>query len=124
MKLRIKSNTVRIRLTKSEVKDLGEKGYLEDKTDFISNRFCYKIKADNSVDEMKIDFTYNRIELLIPEKWAKDWDRSEKIGFDGIMKIDEEKFIYILIEKDFKCLDETTEDQSDNFENPSTACAE
>ena len=28
------------------------------------------------------------------------------------------KKLYILIEKDFKCLDNTIEDQSDNYPNP------
>jgi len=27
-----------------------------------------------------------------------------------------------LLEKDFVCLDHTTEDQSDNYENPNTTC--
>jgi len=27
-----------------------------------------------------------------------------------------------LVEKDFICLDETTEDQSDNYENPNKTC--
>jgi len=38
------------------------------------------------------------------------------------MKINDDQSLYLLIEKDFKCLDETTEDQSDNFENPNIAC--
>ena len=31
-------------------------------------------------------------------------------------------FMKILVEKDFQCLDKTTEDQSDFFVNPNTTC--
>jgi hypothetical protein len=30
----------------------------------------------------------------------------------------EDNSLYLLVEKDFVCLDETSEDQSDNYENP------
>ena len=71
---------------------------------------------------MKAEFKNNGITFFIPEEWAKKWDTSEQVGFEGNMKINDEQSIYLLIEKDFKCLDETSEDQSDNFENPNITC--
>jgi len=118
MKLRMKANTVRFRLTKPEVKLIGEKGYIEEKTDFVPMPFFYAVKADNSISELRADFKNNGITLFIPEAWAKVWDSSEQVGLEGWMKTKDDRSIYLLIEKDFKCLDETSEDQSDNFENP------
>jgi len=122
MKLRIKANTVRFRLTKPEVKLIGDKGYIEEQTDFLPNHFFYAVKTDNSISELRADFNGNGITLFIPEVWAKGWDSSEKVGFEGSITINDSKSIYLLIEKDFKCLDESTEDQADNFENPNIAC--
>lgn len=122
MKLRLKGNTVRFRLTKPEVKLIGDKGYIEEQTDLLPNKFFYAVKTDNSINELKADFNNNRITLFIPEVWAKEWDNSEQVGFEGRMKTNDSQSIYLLIEKDFKCLDESTEDQSDNFENPNIEC--
>jgi hypothetical protein len=122
MKLRLKGNTVRFRLTKTEVKLIGDEGYLKEQTEFFPDTFFYAVKSDDSVNELMADFKNGGITLLIPEAWAKDWVNSEQVGFEGWMKTKEDKSIYLLLEKDFKCLDETTEDQSDNFENPNVAC--
>ncbi|VTP96106.1 DUF7009 family protein [Sphingobacterium daejeonense] len=40
MKIRIKDNTVRIRLTKSEVASLSENGRIISKTEFFKQGFC------------------------------------------------------------------------------------
>ena len=34
MKIRIKGNTIRYRLTKTEVADFGQQGFVEEKTEF------------------------------------------------------------------------------------------
>lgn len=41
----------------------------------------------------------------------------DKIGVDG-----QSGKVNLLIEKDFVCIDNTTEDQSDNYPNPSLNC--
>jgi len=38
------------------------------------------------------------------------------------MRVSETETLYLLLEKDFVCLDETHEDQADNFENPNKTC--
>jgi len=39
------------------------------------------------------------------------------------MDIGDDKHLYLLLEKDFKCIDAPAhEDQSDNFENPHKHC--
>ena len=56
--------------------------------------------------------------MYMPARMAKEWVTTEKVGFDTWMDVDNGEKLYLLLEKDFKCLDETVEDQSDNFENP------
>jgi hypothetical protein len=38
------------------------------------------------------------------------------------MEIGNDKYLFLLVEKDFVCLDNTVEDQSDNYPNPNAVC--
>ena len=67
---------------------------------------------------LSASFDNNQITVLIPSVIAKDWVATNKVGLEGEIDISNGKKLYILIEKDFKCLDNTIEDQSDNYENP------
>ncbi len=49
----------------------------------------------------------------MPEIMAAEWEITDRVGFEGF-----DNDLFLLIEKDFKCLDETIEDQSDNYDNP------
>ena len=120
MKLRIKGNTIRFRLTKSEVEYFGNIFYIEEKTEFGNNSLTYALSTS---DHSKISATFNnnKIEINIPKQIAQGWITSNRVGIDGEIEIEQNKKLYILIEKDFKCLDDTIEDQSDNYENPSAS---
>ena len=120
MKIRIKDNTVRIRLTRSEVERFGEEGYIEANTAFVSNVFTYALqsRSDEYGHELSADFKDGVITMYMPEKMAQEWVTSNIVGFDTWMDMDNGEKLYLLLEKDFKCLDETIEDQSDNYENP------
>jgi hypothetical protein len=122
MKLRIKGNSLRIRLTKTEVSKLADTGYLEEHTIFPNNTFIYCLKADKEMTELQAIFESNKITILVPTKFTKDWPGNNVIGLDTMMPLSSNESLYLLIEKDFACLDETHEDQSDNYENPGKAC--
>lgn len=118
MKLRIKGNSIRIRLTRSEVDYFGDSGYLAEKTEFGPVDFIYELKTNNDIEELVASFDRNKITLLVPTDLAKEWVNSDRVGCDGEMEIGNGKKLFLLLEKDFKCLDNTLEDQSDNYENP------
>ena len=117
MKIRIKGNTIRLRLTKSEVEYFGNTNYLEEQTSFINDSFKYSLRASDVVD-VTASLEKNHIRVEIPFAVAKKWTSTNQVGCNGETEIGDGKKLFILIEKDFKCLDDTTEDQSDNYENP------
>lgn len=123
MKLRIKENSVRFRLTRSEVLLLKEKHLVEQETIFANSKLTYSLQANPGIDHLVASFADNKITMHIPESWVDDWADSEKVGFDHHLDTGNGKKLYLLLEKDFKCLDQTTEDQSDNFDNPQLACS-
>ena len=118
MKIRIKGNTVRIRLSRPEVETFCETGLLEERTDFLPQPFVYTIRKDDSVAELQTVFQNGKFQLLVPSSWIAGWEHSEKVGFETVLTMKNGGAFRILLEKDFKCLDETQEDQSDQYENP------
>lgn len=122
MKIRIKSNSVRFRLTKSEVMKLATEGYLEEITVFPNTQFIYALQRTDSGTDLSASLQENKITVFVPAEFIKDWPVNEIVGIDSNMQVNENNSLYLLLEKDFVCLDETTEDQSDNYENPNKAC--
>ena len=118
MKIRIKNNSVRFRLSRKEVEEFGKTGYLEGRTDFFPFPFLYSIKSTGNVSALSADYRDHTISLEVPHAWAKEWVNTDRTGFDTQMEILDGQYIYLLIEKDFKCLNEAIEDQADNYENP------
>ncbi len=118
MKLRIKGNSIRLRLSKPEVEKLPVAQYLEERISFGNNIFRYALQVKDAGDELSADFDGGKITVFIPETFIKDWAVNDVTGFNIVEQVSDTESLYILVEKDFKCLDETTEDQSDNFENP------
>ena len=122
MKLRIKSNSIRIRLTKTEVSTLAATGYLEEQTLFANNKFVYALQSVDDANELTATMNANKITMLVPAAFIKDWPVNNVVGFEARIPVAENESLYLLLEKDFVCLDETTEDQSDNYENPTKTC--
>ena len=121
MKLRIKGNSLRIRLTKTEVSKLSDTGYLEEQTKFSGNRFIYALQGTDA-NELSATFENNKVTMFVPSSFTKDWPVNNIVGLDAKMPLPGNESLYLLIEKDFVCLDHTTEDQSDNYENPNKSC--
>ena len=121
MKLRIKGDSVRVRLSITEVKQLCEQGQIEDSTHFGNNTLSYSVQTKEGIDRLSASFDGNNISLFLPAPFAKTWESSPLVGYDANMDTGNGRQLYLLLEKDYKCLDNTMEDQSDNFENPLAA---
>ncbi|AYL99100.1 DUF7009 family protein [Mucilaginibacter celer] len=116
MKIRIKGNSLRYRLTKSDIAQLGNDGFLEDRTEFTGKTLNYAIMITDD-DNLTSDFTGDKIRLNLPRKMIEELINTEKVGF-----MDQTGPVSLLVEKDFTCLDNTEEDQGDNFPNPLLTC--
>jgi hypothetical protein len=114
MKLRIRSNSLRYRLTKSDVSRLAENGYLEEMVDFGEQTLIYALKTTNDAI-LTSAFKNNSITLYMPINMLTELKNTNKVGFEGTHGA-----LHLLIEKDFTCLDNVAEDQSDNYPNPLT----
>ena len=118
MKIRIRGNSIRYRLTKSEVDTFCDTGYIEETTNIGNTIFKYALKAKEAVDTIDAEYKDNTIILYLDYHQSKNWNKSSQVGFDHKLKKTDTPILNLLIEKDFVCMDETTEDQSDNYPNP------
>lgn len=116
MKIRIKDNSLRFRLTQSEVRELGENGIVSSFTQFTDRPFIYMVKRTDDA-ELSAEFVENTIVMTMPTAMVEELVSTDRIGFDG-----EAGAVKLLIEKDFVCIDNTVEDQSDNYPNPNIKC--
>lgn len=117
MKLRIKGSSIRMRVTKSEMDRFATEGYLEERTEFGNTTFIYALQRYDA-DVMAASFADNTITVFMPAAKANEWATSNKVGYEHNVDLGNGKKLYLLLEKDFKCLDETHENQDDNYDNP------
>lgn len=117
MKIRIKDNSVRLRLTKSEVDAFKLNGQVSAQINFGSTQLTYSLQVYNEPN-LTAAFKENKITVFMPKSMQQDWVNTNWVGYDAHMPLNNNQTLFILVEKDFKCLDGTTEDQSDMYENP------
>ena len=119
MKLRIKDNSVRLRLAQSEVIELAERGTVESVTRFPGGATVrYGLKK---TEEGRITLTWkeNTLLVLVPEDKVQIWTESDLVGFSERINMVGSDPLDVVIEKDFKCLtDRPGEDESDLYPNP------
>jgi hypothetical protein len=118
MKIRIKGDSVRFRLTQTEVRELSVNGKIYDHTNFGNAKFKYGVILDHTIDDLQVRFEQNSIILQMPIAIGKEWYSNDIITYDNTVNTFQGTNLYLLLEKDFTCLDNTIEDQSDNYPNP------
>jgi hypothetical protein len=124
MKLRIRGNSIRFRLTRGEVEQLAASGEVKETVDFGQSEMTYSLEVAGNHDELRAEFKDGSINVVVPQDRAAAWAVSEQVGIDSSQMTKGGKKLRILIEKDFECLaDRPGEDDSDAFPNPRAATA-
>ena len=126
MKLRIRGNTLRLRLSRSEVHLVGQGKEVEESTSFPGGgKLKYVLKQSPSkTSVVKTNIGDNScINVIVDQNKAKKWAKSEEVGLFGAEPLVLGS-LELLIEKDFACLNprEGSED-SDSYPNPATVDA-
>jgi hypothetical protein len=120
MKLRIRGNSVRIRLTRSEVARLGSEMPIEQTTRFSQSsvlRSC--VKPARGVAAPRAEFDERGVTITLPAGQARQWASSEEVTIEAHQEIEPGTRLQILVEKDFECLEPREgEDASDLFPHP------
>ena len=116
MKLRCTENSIRIRIKKSELKQLAIDKRVEEKINFsIQTVFTFALVIVEELDYVEAGFINNQLTVNLPIATAHEWMNSNQVGIEVNNSISEDHQLHILIEKDFPCLDRPNEDKSDTF---------
>jgi hypothetical protein len=119
MKLRIQDNSVRLRLTRTEVERLDEQGEVTAFAAFPGGQTLrYAVKRGES-GSVGARFEAHAIVITIPPAEVHDWATSDRVSIQDSEPLAGGDSLAILVEKDFACLKPREgEDESDMFTHP------
>jgi len=123
VKLRIRDNSVRLRLQRGEVNALCDVGSVTAHTGFPGGGVLrYSIECAPLGKQAEAILADNSITVRLPELLVHSWARSTQVSITGEQQLDDGTVLQILVEKDFACLaPRAGEDQSDMYPHPSAA---
>jgi hypothetical protein len=126
MKLRIKGNSIRVRLDRRDIERLIDEGGVEDAVRFGPARvFSYAVEIGVAPRERPIaSYTDGRLTIRIDPADAKGWFSGDRIGFDHQQPV-EDGIVRVLLEKDLACIDRRPGEEADDayaFPNPAISC--
>lgn len=120
MKMRILDQSIRFRLTQSEVQQFDQQGHVETHILFAPNatqKLSYRIAQDDQATEVFADYLDHTVTVHVPHSIAQRWIHSDEVSFSTPKATTES--VFVLVEKDFQCLNprEGNDDQ-DTFPHP------
>ncbi|MGK0495011.1 MAG: hypothetical protein ACJAU2_001394 [Maribacter sp.] len=118
MKIRIKGNSIRLRLTKSEVAAFCDKGQYQEAVIFGNRTLTYSLVAKEGIEMLDATYVGDTIIVYITKDAKDTWLESDRVGYSNVLDSNSPDQLSILVEKDFICMDDSIEDQSDNYPNP------
>lgn len=120
MKLRVLDNSIRLRLTKTEVDTVNKDGLVKGRVRFAgSNTFEYVLESSPATVKPEAHISNNRLTVRIPQLDVVQWAGSEQVSISSEQSLGDGEQLKILVEKDFHCLSPREgEDESDMFPHP------
>jgi len=118
MKLRMQTNSIRLRLKRREVDQLIREGSVEEVITFGSDQTLrYRLQTSTAVKVPQAIFSAGEIDVAVPVEIAQRWALGDDVGIEASQPAGENP-LQILIEKDFACLNGPAEQNVDTFPNP------
>ena len=115
MKLRIKGDTIRIRLSETEVNLLAEGKPVIEETHFPTSTLTYKVQPSIATS---VDFKEDMVLVNLTQTEIDLWAGKDEVTISKDIAIPNNDILSILVEKDFKCLTVRPEDESELYPNP------
>jgi hypothetical protein len=121
MKLRIKGNSLRLRVSRSELTHFLATRHIEETIHFASDpqaTFTYALEFASHSVATSVRYRPQEVTVILPEDQVRVWSEESQVGVYTTVNIGAAGALEISIEKDFACLDRSEEDNSDTFVNP------
>jgi len=124
MKLRIKGNSLRLRVTPSDVQQLLRDGVIGEHVQLTANpkdRLTYEVITSLSEPTAAVAYQLGNITVSMPELQLKKWAGSDDVGIYTEVALGDGQVLSVALEKDFACLDLSDAENQDTFPNPNLA---
>jgi len=122
MKVRIHANSIRVRLTQSEVRRIAGGSSVEQTTAFSPlAKLCSRVESSPQVQKPIATFENHCLTLRLPSIEVRRWAESEEVGIEAEQPIEDGTSLHLLVEKDFECLHPRGEEIADAFPRPARA---
>ena len=126
MKLRLKGNSIRVRLDRRDIERLIDEGRVDDAVRFGPGlAFSYAVERGPAPRECPMaSYTAGSLLIRIDPEDAEDWLAGDRVGFDHQQPVDG-GVVRVLLEKDFACIDRPLGGEADDayaFPNPPAVC--
>jgi hypothetical protein len=121
MKLRIKDNTLRLRVSRSDLALLIQNWRIDSTIYFTGNaeeKWTYAIELCPDCSSTTLRYRPGEVSVVVPDGEAKTWAGSDQVGMYASWELGQGQRLEILVEKDFACLDLSDADNEDTFPNP------
>lgn len=118
MKLRVSGNSLRLRLSRSEVARLEQFSSVEDAVEFGPDcKLSYSLAVSAESGSVRASLSGGCISVLIPLEMARSWMGTDSLTISAQQDICG-KHLQILIEKDLKCAHKDVVENEDSYPNP------
>ena len=121
MKLRIRGDSMRLRLKRSEVDQLAAGTSIVEETHFPGAVLTYRVDVSEDGDFLAT-FDNGTLLVSLPKSKVLDWANTDEVSLFAEQKLSGLDSLSLLIEKDFKCLEpghhRDCEDDEDTFPHP------
>lgn len=120
MKLRIRDNSIRLRLTRGEVDALARDGRVASAVAFPGGaRLEYAVLCAPGAQAPGAEYAASSVRVTVPADEVRAWAGSDRVSITGEQPLGGDATLAILVEKDFACLaPREAEDESDMFPHP------
>jgi hypothetical protein len=126
MKLRLRENSIRLRLLQTEARQLRETGKVSETIIFGSNaeeKLIYSLRVSEDKNEISARIKGSKIEIFLPLDMAISWIDSDETGLYADQKTGGSTNLKIIVEKDFVCVERPLDtDNKDAFPHPKMNC--
>ncbi len=120
VKLRIRDNSIRLRLTQAEVDTVRSAGVVKARMSLPGgNGLDYILESSSVTKRPSPRFTDGVLTVMLPEAEVRQLASAEQVSIAANETLDDGDLLKILVEKDFACLaPREGEDESDIFPHP------
>ncbi len=121
MKLRINGNSLRLRISRSELARFQAVRRIEETVQFTADpeaKLTYALESASQFSPVKVRYASNEVTVVLSEDQVSIWADAGEVGVYTALEMGQAGSLDVIVEKDFACVDRSDAENSDTFPNP------